>query len=1074
MSNFKHYLLISAILILIRPNLLSQEEKQSARQLFVEAESFYLFEEYKDALPLYQKIIRVDPDNYNVLYKIGICYLNQKYLKSKSTKYLEQAALHINPDYKINSYKEREAPLEVLFYLGKSYRVNNMLDEAIKNYQRFKNLAKPEEFDIDLVDYEIASCQLAKTMISKPVYYKLHEPDADINSNYAEINAIISGDGKTLVFTRQMQFYDGVFISVKQQNGSWSAPLNLTPDFGLDGNSYTTGISFHGDEIFVYRSDDFDGNIYSSKLKNEKWSKLEKLNDNINTKFWESHASPSPDGQYLYFTSNRSGGYGGLDIYKSHRGKSGLWGTAMNLGPVVNSPLNEDTPFITNEGFSLFFSSQGHSTIGGYDVFISNLQSDGKWGQPKNMGYPFNTTDDDLFFCPSGINSFGYLSLFDNVETKGLSDIFMVEVFNDMIPRTFTINGKIDLSHIDLKSDRNITVNFLKKGTNEIIFQNQLQKDGSFSISAPQGSYNLLIEGENIQPYMQSVSISVAQAESVIALAPIILNDAVSGARPIATVQPVKQVIIAKKEFYAVSDSAPVAIELILPKGANLHVEILQNNYQSGTEEFTSVKKRFTYLYKPKPGENLLKFTATDEDGNISTTEVMVKYFPSEKPAVKTDTLKHSVPEIPAIAAFGLISNGKLHDYLLSLGKEDFSDINALYEFLKKNAEMEGFNIDEINKMFAVYFSQKDLSSFSRELQQVLSFDPLKWNEMKDSSVIPLQLIDRVQKTGIVSETDINKSLIKILKITPENAENLISQLNLYADKKDTSGLNEIKNSTVWDGFEFYKKNTSSENTSNALNLASTTEELEYFYQNLLVASTGQLNNYLTSLNMNDNQIFNSIELVNHLFKNAEKNGYSVDELIKALETASANKLYYLRRWNEILGNNAEGNLKSLLQSLNVESENILTYEDLINHLLKESKFKNYNRENVYNLLINMIGIKDVSEFAKKIRSYNITNINKALNDTTLTYFSSPFELIQYLLASSNTYNFLESDINNLLIRMLLERGLENTGENIYTTGHQKIWKNPKFISTLVLVNILLLAIIVIISMRRKNNREKK
>ena len=1074
MSNFKYYFLFLAVLLFIQPKLFSQEEKRSVRQLFVEAESYYLFEEYKDALPIYQKIIRQEPDNYNVLYKIGICYLNEKYLKSKSIRYLEQAALHISPSYKINSYKEKEAPLETLFYLGKSYRVNNMLNEAIKTYQRFKNLADSGDFDIQLVDYEIASCQLAKSMMDKPIYYKLKEPDADINSNYAEIDPVISGDGKTFVFTRQMQFYDGVFISVKQQDNKWSPPYNLTPDFGLDGNSYTTGLSFHGDEIFVYRSDEFNGNIYSSKLINGKWSKLEKLNDNINTKFWESHASLSPDGQYLYFTSNRSGGYGGLDIYKSHRGKDGSWGPAINLGPIINSSLNEETPFVSNDGNTLFFSSQGHNTIGGYDVFISNLQSDGKWGPPKNMGYPFNTTDDDLFYCPTGINSYGYLSLFDNVKTKGLSDIFLVEVFNDLIPRMFTVKGKVDISQLDSKSYKKITISLLKKGSNEIVGQVTPDSDGSFSFNAPQGSYNLLIQGENIQPFTKSIDLAVAQAESVISLSPILLTTAISEVQIMPAIQPAKQVIVAKHSFFAVNDSTPIAIELILPKDANLHVEILQNNIQVDTQNFQDVKKRFTYMYKPKPGENLLKFTATDKNGNISTTEVTVKYYPSEKPAVKKDTLAIPKPVAPEIAAFGLISSGKLRNYLLTLNKTDFSDIFGLYEFLLKNAEKEGIPVEEINKMFSIYFTQKGLSAFSRELQQLLAFDPLKWNELRDSSTIPLQLIDRLNKTGIVTETDLDKSLVKLLRINPDRADSLINLLNLYSDKKCTSDLKGNENQTSWDGFEIFEQNTSMEGTKNALKLAASTEELEYFYQNLLVASSGPLNKYLAGLNMVNNNIKTSIDLVLHLFSNADKNGYSVEELIKALESASANKLYYLRKFDEMLGNNAEGNLKSQLQLLNIESENIQTFEGLIDYLLRQSKFNNYNRENVYKLLLDLIGIKDVNEFAKKIRSYNFANINKALNDTTLTYFSSPFELLQYLLASANTYNFTESDINNLLIRMLLERGLGKSGENIHKTGLQKFWKEPKFLSTIVLVNILLIILIVYLSMRRKNNREKK
>jgi hypothetical protein len=911
-------------------------------------------------------------------------------------------------------------------------------------------------------------------MISKPVYFKIHEPEADFNTSNAEINPIISGDGKTLVFTRQMQFYDGVFISVKQQNDSWSKPINLTPDFGLDGNSYNTGISFRGDEIFAYRSDDFDGNIYSSKLIKNKWSKLEKLNDNINTKFWESHASPSPDGEYLYFTSNRAEGYGGLDIYKSQRGRNGTWGPAINLGPIINTSLNEDTPFVTNEGYSLFFSSQGHNTIGGYDVFISNLLSDGKWGKAQNMGYPFNTTDDDLFYSPTGVNAYGYLSKFENVVTKGLSDIFLVEVYNEMIPRVFTINGKLDFGNLDSKAYKKVTVSLLKKGSNEIAVHVQPESDGTFKLSAPQGSYNLIVEGENIQPYMQSIELSVTQAESVLALSSIMLSSLSSVAQPLAVIQPTMQVIIAKRDFYAVSDSSPIAIELVLPRDASLHIDILQNNNLAAQDEKKFTKRRFVYIYKPKPGDNLLKFTAIDRDSNISATEVMVKYYLSENLKVVKDTLVTSKPVEPRIAILSQISTGNLRDYLLSLEKEKFSNIFELYKYLLANAAIEGITSEEINKMFAVYFSQKDLSTFIRALKQQLPFDTLKCGRLQDSSAIPLQFIQRLQKDKLYSNSELELSLIKLLYLNPDNAENLINRLNLYSDIKYPPQLMPGGNQVSWDGFEIFKENTTSESATNALNLASSSEGLDYFFQNLMVASSGPLLKYLAGLSLPDNKIETSIDLVLHLFENAGKYGYTTEELIKSLELASANKLYYLQKFNEFLSDRAEGSLKSQLLTLNVENQNIQTYEELISYMLKQSDYKKQNRGNVYNLLLNLIGIKDVNEFADKIRSYKYAGINKALDDTTISYFSSPFELIQYLLASVNTYNFSESDINNLLIRMLLERGLQNKGENILSPGKIILWKTPKFISTVVLVNILIIFLIIIFSRRQKKNNNKK
>lgn len=402
-------IVISLILSLVIYTNLSGQEKGGPKEWFVEAESYFLFQEYKDALPLYQQLIRVDPDNYNVLYKIGICYLNDPYQKEKAIVYLSKAAEHITLNYKQNTIKEKLAPPEARYYLGKAYHVNGNFKEAIEQYQNFLSGADPVQFDLDLVKEDIEACQRAMKVYNNPIYCKFDNLSKTVNSRFEDFNPVLSGDGKVLAFTRRMQFYDGVFVAVKKSDGTWSEPYNVTGDFGLDGSSLTTGISYFGDEIFVYRSDNYDGNIYSSKRINNKWNKLEKLNENINTKFWESHASPSFDGQYLIFTSNRDGGYGGLDIYKSKRNSNGDWGSAVNMGPVLNSPLNEETPFLSNEGYSIFFSSEGHNTIGGYDIYVSRQNSDGTWSKPYNMGYPVNTADDNLFYFPSGVDNFGSL-----------------------------------------------------------------------------------------------------------------------------------------------------------------------------------------------------------------------------------------------------------------------------------------------------------------------------------------------------------------------------------------------------------------------------------------------------------------------------------------------------------------------------------------------------------------------------------------------------------------------------------------------------------------------------------------
>ena len=183
-------------------------------------------------------------------------------------------------------------------------------------------------------------------------------------------------------------------------------------------------------QLYLNMEDNFNSDLLFSSYQNGRWDKSELLNKNINTKFWESHASISPDGESLYFASNIKDGYGEMDLYISLKDQTGDWGEASNLGPAINTELNEDHPFLSEDGKVLYFASQGHFNIGGYDIFKSEQMADGSWAKPINIGYPVNTTDDDLFFFPSGNGKYGYQARFaDN--NFGLRDIYRFELFEN-------------------------------------------------------------------------------------------------------------------------------------------------------------------------------------------------------------------------------------------------------------------------------------------------------------------------------------------------------------------------------------------------------------------------------------------------------------------------------------------------------------------------------------------------------------------------------------------------------------------------------------------------------------------
>ena len=225
----------------------------------------------------------------------------------------------------------------------------------------------------------------------------------------------------------KLPFYDAVYVS-RKDNGTWGKPENITPQIMSDGDQYVCSLSYDGNVLYLSKEDEFNSDIYVSRYADNRWTKSTALGSNINTKYWESHASISKDGKYLYFTSNRKGGQGNMDIWVAERQTDGSFGKVKNLGPQINTDLNEDTPFITEDGKTLYFSSQSYTSMGGYDIFVSHKDGKNGWTVPQNLGYPINTTDDDLFYYPYHNGDDGYMA---RLESDGYGGLDVYEVVNN-------------------------------------------------------------------------------------------------------------------------------------------------------------------------------------------------------------------------------------------------------------------------------------------------------------------------------------------------------------------------------------------------------------------------------------------------------------------------------------------------------------------------------------------------------------------------------------------------------------------------------------------------------------------
>lgn len=484
------FLIAALIIPAVRSAGQSAEEQ---RALFTEAESHYLFGEYELANPLYLILNEFLPDNYNIKFKIGDCYLNIPDERSKAISYLEDAVKHSSAEAKADNLKETRAPLEAWFSLATAYRINNELDKAINTYQTYLKLVAESKADVntDFVNQQITACRNAIRFMEEPSEIEKTNLGPAINQGSVNFAPVVSFDGNSLVYSENRGLENAIFYTIRER-GVWQTPVEITSQLGDARDCHPTSLNADGTELYLYKNDNFDGNIYVANLTGGNWSKIRRLNRNINTRYYESHASISFDGKKLYFASNRPGGQGELDIYISERGTGDEWGVPVNAGPVINTPFNENTPFITANDSVLVFASEGHSSMGGYDIY-KTINYGSSWKSPENMGYPLNSTDDDLFFHPVEEAGAGYYSIYTGYKNR---EIFRVNIGASVTAEDFEIRGLFSLADTTVRFNESYAIyliNLVKGDTVDIAFPNEFT--GLYTFITRAGTYRITYNG---------------------------------------------------------------------------------------------------------------------------------------------------------------------------------------------------------------------------------------------------------------------------------------------------------------------------------------------------------------------------------------------------------------------------------------------------------------------------------------------------------------------------------------------------------------------------------------------------
>jgi hypothetical protein len=412
----------------------AQEEEESFRGSMVEGNRLMEEFNYSVALDIWLDLIKRQPDNANVNYKAGVCLRKLPKRRAQSLPYFQTAVRNVSENYNPFAPAEKAAPIETYFYIGQAYHLNYDLDSAVVYYNEFKNEINHNHEFWARTDLNINMCENAKEAMQNPVNLKILNLGGLVNTEYPEYAPVISLDESELYFTSKRlrkdssnlyaknpndgEFYEDIYVSYKGDDYAWSEPEQL--NINTSNNEATLSLSTDGTTLFIYRSASYgQGDIYYSTLDGTSWTDPKPLGSDINSEYHETHACMSPDGQRLYFISNRKGSLKfpdkaherveSKDIYFCNKLPTGDWALSQPLKE-LNTPYHEEGVFLHPDGKTMYFSSEGHKSIGGFDIFSSELGDDSIWGTPKNIGYPINTTDDDIFFVTTANGKRAYFS----------------------------------------------------------------------------------------------------------------------------------------------------------------------------------------------------------------------------------------------------------------------------------------------------------------------------------------------------------------------------------------------------------------------------------------------------------------------------------------------------------------------------------------------------------------------------------------------------------------------------------------------------------------------------------------
>lgn len=509
-NSFLHYLkrmmklrliiLTTIIVFSFKANGQSKDMKAYAAS----ASSKFKLGNYEDALDDYIQLATDDPKNATYNYNLAVCYLNSNINKAKAIPYLELVVRAENHNPKAD------------YLLGRAYQYANRFDDALDMFEKYKTKAKKDDELLSEVELEIQHCINGKELVKYPIDVTFQNLGKNINSAFPDYYPFITENESFMVFNSKRpkdneekklengQYNNSIYIS-KVVNGEYTE-CSIIGDPICKGNTgeEVIGMNTRGDILIIYKvNNKGEGKIFLSRMSADGlFGKLEAFPDVITKTGDVISVCINNDGTSIYFASDKKGGIGGTDLYYCNKLPNGKWGETRNMGPEINTKFDEDFPNLSPDGSTFYFSSKGHSSMGGYDVFKASLDDETKtFGKPLNIGYPVNTSFDDYNFRVSKSGRYGYVS---SLRGGGMGDFDIYRVTFNAVEIDYTVLiGNIIPRDTSLKVDFRSTLLTVSNNISNEIVGNYVPnpESGRFIIILPPGKYTLTCEAPDFIEY---------------------------------------------------------------------------------------------------------------------------------------------------------------------------------------------------------------------------------------------------------------------------------------------------------------------------------------------------------------------------------------------------------------------------------------------------------------------------------------------------------------------------------------------------------------------------------------------